>query len=91
MKELEEKEIEELEELGRLTTDELKEKKKELELYECEMYRKRRILKVATRAAGMIDIYERGGFRGMYKYLYEMMYHTDAENEREDREEGLPF
>jgi len=91
MRELEEKEIEEIEELGKLTINELKEKKKELKLYNYEMYRRRRTLETAIRVAGIIDIYERGGFRGLYKYFYRMMYNTGPENEREDIEDGLPF
>jgi hypothetical protein len=92
MKELEEKEIKEIEELGELTVNELRQKKKELKLYECEMYRRRRTLGTAIRVAMMIDIYKKEGFGGLYKYLYRMMlYHTDTENEREDREEGIPF
>ena len=91
MKELEEKEIKEIEELGELTIDELKEKKRELKLYECEMYRRRRTLETAIRVAGVIDIYKKGGFGGLYKYFYRIMFHTNAENEREDEEDGIPF
>ncbi|MBA7546800.1 hypothetical protein ES705_39199 [subsurface metagenome] len=91
MKELEEKEIKEIEELGRLTTDELQEKKRELKLYECEMYRRRRTLGIAIRVAAIIDIYKKGGFGGLHKYFYRMMYHTGPEGERECMEDDIPF
>ncbi|MBA7548226.1 hypothetical protein ES705_40673 [subsurface metagenome] len=90
MMELEEKGIKEIEELGKLTINELKEKKKELKLYECEMYQRRKTLEVATRTAEMIDIYKRGGFRGLYKYFYRMMFYPGPEGERGD-EDSIPF
>ncbi|MBA7573204.1 hypothetical protein ES695_10005 [Candidatus Atribacteria bacterium 1244-E10-H5-B2] len=69
MKELEEKEIKEIEELEKLTIDELEKKEKELDLYGCEVYRKRKAIGTAIRAKRMVNLYEKGGFRGLYGYF----------------------
>jgi hypothetical protein len=70
MKELKEKEsIEEIEELGKLTIEDLEKKGKELDFYGCEIYRKRKAVETAIRAKRMVNLYEKGGFRGLYGYF----------------------
>ncbi|MBA7572389.1 hypothetical protein ES695_06635 [Candidatus Atribacteria bacterium 1244-E10-H5-B2] len=95
MKELREKEleeiIEEIEELGKLTIEELEKKGKELDFYGCEIYRKRKAVETAIRAKRMVNLYEKGGFRGLYGYFNRFRSHLGPRGEREDMEDGIPF
>ncbi len=92
MKELIKEELEEIEELEKLTIDELREKRREL-LKEHRSYNERiRVtrgrLEIAIRTRELIGIYEKYGFEGLY---VEGRENFSPERIRESVEDDIPF